>query len=112
MNGLQPEAVYRELLEAGNDWADAYGAYRLLDDVTKSLLAKETMAAKYASASSMAEATTIALASSVYRDHLQSAGEAHTAANRAKVKYDSLKVLWEARRTAEASERAANRHQA
>mgnify|MGYP001172536324 FL=1 len=112
MSDLMPESVYRQHLEAGNDWADKYGAYRLLDDITKSILAQESISAKRSEGCSMAEAESIARSTSVYTDHLKSVSEAHTAANRAKVRYDAIKVLWEARRSQEASERAANRMQA
>jgi len=109
MTEINPESVYRQHLETGQDWAEKQAAYQLLDDVTKSIKSAEMMAAKQAESCAMNEAEAIALSSSAYRDHLQSVAEARTAALKAKVRFDSIKVLWEARRTLEASERAAMR---
>ena len=57
----------------------------------------------------MAEATSIALAASVYRSHLRSVAEARLAYGLAEVAYKSAEALFQAQRTLEASERAANR---
>ena len=104
-----PADVYREFIKTGSDWADKHGAAELLESTLKSVKAQLTLEAKSVEGCSMTEATEIALASAGYREHARKAVEARTAANKAKVVYDSTKALFEAQRTAEATERAATR---
>lgn len=106
---LIPADVYKEFLKTGGDWADKLGAAELLESSLKSLKAQYTLEAKRAESCSMAEAETIALSCAEYRDAAESAVKARTEANRARVRYDATRALFEARRTAEASERAAMR---
>jgi hypothetical protein len=106
---MNPNDVYRGLMEAGNDWADKHGAAEMLEGSLKSLKAQLTLEAKDAEGCSVAQAESIALSTDLYRDAAKVAVEARTEANRAKVRYDSTKALWEAQRTAEATERAAMR---
>ena len=109
MSELIPENVYRQFVETGTDWADKLGAAELLESTLKSLKAQYTLESKRAESCSMAEAETIALSCSDYREAAGQAVEARREANRARVRYDATKALFEARRTAEASERAAMR---
>lgn len=109
MSELIPKDVYRSFVETGSDWADKLGAAELLESSLKSLKAQITLERKHYESCSMAEAETRALASDGYKEAAQQAVQARTAANRAKVLYDATKALFEARRTAEASERAAMR---
>ena len=109
MTDLIPEDVYRQFVQTGTDWADKLGAAELLESTLKSLKAQYTIEAKRAESCSMAEAETIALSCADYRDASRGAVEARTEANRARVRYEAVKALFEARRTAEASERAAMR---
>ena len=104
-----PGDIFKAFMEAGNDWADKHGAAELLETNLKTLKAHITLQAKDLEQCSMAQAETIALASDGYRDMAQEAVRARTAANRAKVRYDSTKALFDAQRTVEASERAAMR---
>ena len=104
-----PADVYREFVKTGTEWADRHGAAELLEGSLKSLLAMETMAAKACENCSMGEAEKIGLSSSKYRDAVVAAVQARTEANRARVRYDATKALFEAQRTMEASERAAMR---
>jgi len=104
-----PADVYREFVKTGTEWADKHGAAELLEGSLKSLLAQETLHAKSAESCSVSEAEKIGLASSVYRDAVRDSVNARTEANRARVRYDATKALFEAQRTAEASERAAMR---
>ena len=104
-----PADVYREFVRTGTEWSDCHGAAELLEGSLKSLKAQLTLEAKRAENCSVAEAETIALSSQTYRDAAVAAVEARTQANRAKVRYDATKALFEAQRTAEASERAAMR---
>jgi hypothetical protein len=109
MTAIIPNDVYREYLTAGEKWADSRGAADLLEGTLKSLRAQYTLEARRAESCSMAEAETIALSCSEYRDAMRSAVEARTEANKAHVRYTATQALFEARRTAEASERAALR---
>ena len=104
-----PDTVYRTFVERGTEWADKHGAAELLEGSLKSLKAQYTLEARQAEGCSMAESETIALSCSQYRDAMREAVEARTEANRARVRYDAVKALFEAQRTAEASERAAMR---
>jgi len=106
---LIPDKVYRQLMETGTDWADKLGAAELLESSLKSLKAQLTLEAKRAEGCSMTEAETIALSCSDYRDAAAAAVKARTEANRARVAYDACKALFEARRTMEATSRAALR---
>lgn len=109
MSELNPGDVYRSFVESGNDWADKHGAADLLEHTLKSLKAQYALEARRAESCSMSEAETIALSRTEYRDACAGAVQARTDANRAKVRYEAVKALFEARRTAEASERAAMR---
>lgn len=104
-----PADVYREFVKTGTEWADKHGAAELLEGTLKSLKAQYTIEAKRAEGCSVAEAENIALSCSEYRDAMQQAVEARTEANRARVRYEATKALFEAQRTSEASERAAMR---
>lgn len=106
---MNPKEIYRTFLEAGTDWADKHGAAELLEAGLKPLKAQLTIEAKNLESCSMAEASEIALSASVYTDAQIAAVNARTEANRAKVRYESVKALFEAQRTAEASERSAMR---
>jgi len=104
-----PADVYRAFLESGNDWADKNGAAELLEGTLKTLKAQLTLKAKAMEGCSMVEAENHALASETYREALCGAVESRTSANRAKVRFEATKALFDAQRTVEASERAAMR---
>lgn len=104
-----PADVYREFVKTGTDWADKHGAAEILEGSLKSLKAQLTLDAKHSEGCSMAEAESIALSASNYRDAVKAACEARTEANKARVRYDATKALFEAQRTHEATERAAMR---
>ena len=104
-----PADVYREFVSRGTEWADAHGAAELLESSLKSLKAQYTLEARQAEGCSMAESETIALSCAEYRDAAWAAVQARTEANKARVRYDAIKALFEANRTAEATERAAMR---
>lgn len=104
-----PADVYREFVKTGTDWADKLGAAELLEGALKSLKAQYTLEAKRGESCSMAEAEVIALSMSEYRQAMQDSVTARTEANKARVRYDACKALFEATRTAEATERAAMR---
>ena len=104
-----PADVYKAFVTTGTDWADKHGAAELLESTLKSIKAKIALEAKEAESCSMAEAESIALSSADYRDAAEKAVRARTEANRARIRYDATKALFEAQRTREASERAAMR---
>jgi hypothetical protein len=104
-----PADVYREFVARGTEWADKHGAAELLEGSLKSLKAQYTMDARNSEKCSMAEAAEIALSCSDYRDAMKASVDARTEANKARVRYDATKALFEAQRTMEASERAAMR---
>lgn len=102
---LDAERIYAEVSAAGETWADCKAAYEALDDNTKSVLAD--IALGYMDGkTSKTEAELRALASRGYRDHLASVKEARRAWLMAQVRYDSLKMLAELRRTQESTRRA------
>jgi hypothetical protein len=103
---IDPNKIYQSFLEAGEAWSDAHGAAELLEHTLKSVKAQITLECKHSEKCSMAEATEMALTSSDYRDACRIAVEARTTANKAKVKYSSVQAWFEAKRSAEASNRA------
>ena len=106
---IDPDRIYRNLVECGETWANNVESAELLESSLKSVKAQYALDAKAAEGCSMTEAEQIAISSANYRDHAAAAIKARTAANIAKVRYDAAKALFEARRSLEASERAANR---
>ena len=109
MTDIIPNDVYREYVTRGEEWADKRGAADLLEGTLKSLKAQISLEAKRSEGCSVAEAENIALSSSDYRDAMKGAIHARTEANRAHVRYIATQALFEARRTAEASNRATMR---
>jgi hypothetical protein len=102
---LEPDKIYHEVITAGNDWADKKAAYEMLDDTTKSVLAQ--IAGRYMDGkTTKTQAESNALASSEYRTHLETVAKARREFLLAQVKYDSLKMLAELRRTQESTRRA------
>lgn len=100
---FDPDRTYDALIRAGDDWADKEAAASILEETKKSVLAK----LKNASGSkSDAAAETVALAHDDYLAHLEIMVEARKAATKARVRYDSAKVLAEMRRSEESTKRA------
>lgn len=102
MSDFDPEAIYRRLNDAGDDWCDKDAASDILAETKKTVLA-EIMNGLNGSAS---ERERIALADPIYRLHLTNMVAARKEANRARVRYDSVRVLAEMRRTQESTRRA------
>src|SRR3990167_2465333 len=101
MSDFDPDRIYRQLAETGEDWADKQAAAEILEETKKSVLA-ELMAVEHGSQNAK-EAS--ALANPAYRLHLTNMVAARKEANRARVRYDSMKVLAEMRRTQESTRR-------
>ena len=102
MSDFDPDRIYKQLTDAGEDWADKQAAAELLEETKKTVLA-ELMAVEHGSQSAKEAA---ALGSPTYKLHLTNMVAARKEANRAKVRYDSMKVLAEMRRTQESTRRA------
>ena len=103
MTDFDPDRIYKQLADAGEDWADKQAAAELLEETKKSVLA-ELMNAEVGLSVSARESN--ALANPAYRLHLTNMVAARREANRARVRYDSMKVLAEMRRTQESTRRA------
>lgn len=103
MNDFDPERIYSTIVEAGEEWSDKDAAASLLEETRKTILAELVNAAE---GSSMAAKEHQALADPAYRLHLTQMVSARKEANRAKVKYDAVRVLAEMRRTQESTRRA------
>ena len=102
---FNPDRIYQEVKSAGDDWADKKSAFEALDDNIKSVLADITgrfMDGK----TSKTEAERYALASQDYREHLSEVAKARKEWLLAQVKYDSLRMLAELRRSQESTKRA------
>jgi hypothetical protein len=102
MNDFDPEAIYHKLAESGEEWADKDAAANLLEETKKTLLAELMQGFQ----GSNAERERCALADTTYKHHLKTMVAARKEANRARVRYDSMKVLAEMRRTQESTRRA------
>lgn len=102
---LDPQKIYHEVSTAGEEWADKKAAYEALDDNTKSVLADISLGYMDGK-TSKAEASMRAEASKAYREHLAEVNKARRAYLLSQVKYDSLKMLAELRRTQESTRRA------
>lgn len=102
MSDFDPEAIFHRLMVAGEDWTDKDAAACMLEETKKTLLA-ELMTGF---SGSNAERERQALADAAYKHHIKTMVAARKEANRAKVRYDSTKVLAEMRRTEASTKRA------
>lgn len=100
---FDPDKAFDALLKAGEDWADKQAAAELLEETKKSVLAKLM---SESSGGSMAAREMLALADDSYTDFLTGMVNARKAANKARVRYDSARVLAELRRSQESTRRA------
>lgn len=101
-NDFNPEAIYQKLNETGDAWVDKNAAAELLEETKKSVLAELMNALQ----GPKTEREAKALADPTYRLHLTNMVSSRKEANRARVKYDSMRVLAEMRRTQESTRRA------
>lgn len=100
---LDSDRAYDALVKSGEDWADKDAAACLLEETKKTMLAKLK---NEADAKTDAAKETLALCHPDYYAHLVSMVGARRDANKARVKYDSAKVLAEMRRSEESTRRA------
>lgn len=96
------DKTYSELIKAGETWADAEAAASLLEETRKSVLAKLINEGE----GSVAAREYKALADPSYLEFVEGMVSARKAATKARVRYDSAKVLAELRRSQEATRRA------
>lgn len=99
---MDAEKIYESLVKAGEEWADAQAAADLLEETKKSVMAKLVNEAE----GSVNAREYKALADPEYRRHIDGMVTARKAANKARVRYDSAKILSELRRSEESTRRA------
>jgi hypothetical protein len=99
---LDPNKLYAKLIEAGEAWTESDYEATMLEETRKSLLAQLSL--KHVG-KSRAEAEQMALATEEYRAHVDGMVKARSLANKARVKYDSVRVYCELIRSAEATRR-------
>lgn len=100
---FDPDQVYEAITKAGDDWADKQAAADLLEETRKSVLAKLMVDAAHTTHSGK---EMLALADPEYKRFVEGMVLARKAANKARVRYDSAKVLAELRRSQESTRRA------
>lgn len=100
---FDPEQMYQRIVKAGEEWADAEAAAELLEETKKSVLAKLMSESDGTSA---AAKEMYALADPKYREFVSGMVTARKTANKARVRYDSARVLAELRRSQESTKRA------
>lgn len=101
---FDPEAIYENVKEAGEDWADKKSAFEAYEDNTKSVLA-DIICDYMDSKLTRAESEVRAQASQVYKTHVGEKIRARKDWLFAQVQYDSLKMLAELRRSQESTRR-------
>ena len=97
-----PARFAHAIVKRGEAWADAESAAALLEETRKSVLASQMVGHGDIPVS---KAEMHALASPVYRQHVEAMVEARRAANKARVAYDGARAMMELARSAEATRR-------
>lgn len=100
---MDADQIYAAIAKAGEEWADMDAAASLLEETRKSVLAKLMNESQ---AASIAAKEMYALADEEYRKHIATMVTARKAANKARVRYDSARILAELRRSEESTRRA------
>jgi hypothetical protein len=104
---INPEDIYRSLVEAGEAWAEAQHLAEHYEETKKTLISQLAVKSEESSVSGR---ESYALRHPAFIQHTENMIEARKQANKARVRYDSAKILAELRRTQAANERAANRY--
>jgi hypothetical protein len=99
---MDPDKIYDAMVRAGEEWADAEAAASMLEETRKSVMAKLINEGE----GSVAGREYKALADADYQRFVADMVRARKTANKAKVRYDSAKVLAELRRSQESTRRA------
>lgn len=100
---MNANELYQKLVEAGEDWADKQSAANVLEDTKNAVLAKLMLKS---TASSVAAKEVEAKASAEYEAHVVATQKAVAEAIKAKVRYDSMRVWVDLKRTEAANLRA------
>jgi hypothetical protein len=102
MNAADALAV--QICSAGEKWSDLDAAANLLEETKATLLADLMRQAPEGTALGLREI--YAKSDATYKQHIEAMVEARRVANRARVRYQSLQVLADLRRTQESTRRA------
>ena len=100
---MDAERIYEQIVKAGEEWSDLDAAASLLEETKKSVLAKLMNECQ---AASIGAKEMYALAEDEYKKHVSGMVQARKLANKAKVRYDSARILAELRRSEESTRRA------
>lgn len=100
---LDANEIFHKLTEAGDQWADLQAAYNVLEDTKNAVLAKLMMKSQ---APSVAAREIEAKASGEFTEHVKATQDAMKKALKAKVKYETMKMWVELKRSEEATRRA------
>lgn len=100
---MNADKIYETVMKEGLEWADRNAAAEMLEETRKTVLAE---LGNRSGESSMAAKEAWALTQPEYRLHLTNQITARKEANRARVRYDSAKLLAELRRSEESTRRA------
>lgn len=100
---MDTNEIFEKLEQAGMDWADKNAAADILEETKYSVLS-ECMGLHIEDSNAAAE--TKARRDPKFKNHLSVMVAARKEANKAKVKYESIKTWIDLRRTEEATERA------
>ncbi len=100
---MDADRIYEQVVKAGEEWSDLDAAASLMEETRKSVLAKLM---NESPAASIAAKEMYALAEDEYRKHVAGMVQARKLANKARVRYDSAKILAELRRSEESTRRA------
>lgn len=100
---MSPDEIYEKMVAAGNEWADLNAAAEALEEGLKSVKAQLMVSSTHTTA---AGKEMEALADESYRAYVKQMTNARKLANRAKVKFDSIKAWIELYRSAESTRRA------
>ena len=99
---MNADKLYHKLTQAGEEWADRQAAFNILEDTKSAVLARLMMRS---TAQSVAAREIEAKASPEYLSHVETTQEAMKAALKAKVRYNSIQVWIDLKRTESANER-------
>lgn len=106
---MSPDEIYKRLTNAGLDWADKLHAAELLERASKSVYSKCVLKHKTQKSCSVTEAEHHANFDPEYMDAKVAAIDARNESIKAKVVYDGAQSWFEAKRSSEATHRAAAR---
>ena len=109
LRNFDPDRLTQEVIQLGEDWADADAAASMLEETRKSELSRlitlnvETKLSASGKQISMAQAESMALGDELYVSHLTRMVEARKSANKLRVRYDMGKMKLELYRSLQAT---------